>query len=101
MPWKEALEKIDVPPKTSLIVTVMALVFVLLNNYVYLKTIQDRDQKLTEEMIRIQTREDAMIKRERVLRLWEMELLQKEKDVSEMIRKLSPDKTSPKAETRG
>lgn len=97
MPLKDLADKLTFSPRAAFWIALSCLVIVLLNNYVYLQMLEDRDKAMSEETIRLQTRETAILNRERVLRLWEIELLQREKDFSELIRAGGAPRSGEKA----
>lgn len=96
MPIKDYLSKFDIPPKVSFVVALVCLLVVLLNNHLYLESIAEREKFLQEETLKIQAREESSAKRERTLRLWEAEVMDREREVSRLIRGLQSSRSGEK-----
>lgn len=77
MPVKEVIDKISFSPRVSFWLSLVCLAIVLLNNHVYLRMLETTEKKQAEGEIKIQARESALVARERILRLWEVELISK------------------------
>lgn len=82
---KELFDKLSFSPKISLGISIGSLAFVLLNNHIYLKSLQDREQKLSSEESKLDLREEGNAKKERTLKIWEMELMQREDEVKRIL----------------
>lgn len=85
IPWRDMLDKFDVHPKVSLWITMACLFIVLTNNHLYLAGLQEREKALREDEARVELKEAGIEKKERVMRLWELELRDREKEVSKML----------------
>ena len=87
MSLKDLADNFPIHPRISLWAPIICLAIVLLNNHVYLRMLETKEKENQEFFVKLQARENAAISRERVLRNWEMELMQRERDFGEIMRK--------------
>lgn len=92
--FKELFDNIDIPPRISLYITILCFIFVMANNHIYLRSVEEREKQARDALQLVGLREDGNTKKERTLRLWEMELLQREKDVSKILEEIRRAKAS-------
>ena len=85
MLFKSFLKNTNVPQKYTFWIASAGLIVVLLNNHLYLGMLQKREKEMHEMEIKASAKEEGQNKRDRLLRLWEMELMQREKDVKSLI----------------
>lgn len=92
---KELLDKVTFSQRTTVALCFISLILVLLNNYVFLKILEDREARVTAQDIKITARENALVSRERILRLWEIELIAKGEQCREVDTSQPKQKPSP------
>lgn len=94
MAIKDILETIDISPKVNFLITASCLLFVLANNHFYLNSLAQKEKDNREREEKIQIQEEGLLKKERTLRLWEIELISREKDLSRVIEEIREAKAS-------
>ncbi len=97
----ELFKQMQVSPRVSFWISSAALCIVLLNNHIYMANVQAREKEAHLLMERNIAEQDALGKRERVLRTWEMQLLARETELKALIERLSRKPVSQSDPSRG
>lgn len=85
MPFRVLFDKVSVSPRVSFWIAVVSLVLVLLNNHIYLKSVQDRETLAETKYKDYEKKVEALIEQERKLKIWEMQLDMRENEIRKLL----------------
>lgn len=81
MKFSSFTDGIEFSPRIAFWVSILTFCIVMLNNQVYLKSLERRDEQLLLDQTRLLDRQSDAERRERVLRRWENDLIAREREL--------------------
>lgn len=92
---KDIVSSLEVKPRVALFVSILALIIVLIDRQLYLSKLETLEVELSRANETMKHREEITDKKEATLRRWEIELVQREQEVSRVLNEIKA-KSSPR-----